>query len=361
MDCQRIETTEKVSLMVQAPPADRFPDYPISWYLFAPSTALRRGPLARDIFGRRLVAFRTASGRLAVLNARCSHLGADLGRGCVAGESLRCSFHHWEYGIDGRCTRIPVTADIPPTARQASYPVVERHGFVFVFNGSEPLFELPFFAGINAEEMVPARPFGTVLDCPWFMIGANAFDLQHFRAAHDRRLVGEPSVDCPAPFARRASGCFAVSGHSLQDRATRWFAGNEVEMSLTDWCGNLMFTTARFRRTCSYGMAVTEPLAAGGVDVKLIVFVPRSQTALGRLFVDPLNRFLRRLFIMRFLSFDVPRLNGARYNPYGLIDEDRHLADYLHWLAVVAHGTPWREETCRTNSAANESMRPRAG
>jgi phenylpropionate dioxygenase-like ring-hydroxylating dioxygenase large terminal subunit len=358
MDCQRIETTEKVSLMVQAPPADRFPAYPVSWYLFAPSIALRRGPLARDIFGQRLVAFRTASGRLAALDARCSHLGADLGRGCVAGEALRCSFHHWEYGIDGRCTHIPVTTDIPSTARQASYPVVERHGFVFVFNGPKPLFELPFFAGINAADMMPARPFGTVLNCPWYMIGSNAFDLQHFRAAHDRRLIGEPSVDCPAPFARRASGRFAVSGHSLQDRATRWFAGDEVEMSLTDWCGNLMFTTARFRRTCSYGMAVTEPLAAGGVDVKLIVFVPRSRSALGRLFVDPLNRFLRRLFIMRFLSSDVPRLNGARYNPYGLIDEDRHLAEYLHWLAVVSHGTPWQEETCRTNSAANESMRP---
>jgi phenylpropionate dioxygenase-like ring-hydroxylating dioxygenase large terminal subunit len=326
--------------MLQAPAADRFPAYPLSWYLFASSHVLRRGPFSRDVFGRRLVAFRTASGRVAVLDARCSHLGADLGKGCVAGEALRCSFHHWEYGTDGHCTRIPASADIPATARQASYPVIERHGFLFVFNAPKPLFELPFFAEVHPKDLVPARPFGAVLSCPWYAIGANAFDLQHFRAAHDRRLVGEPSVDCPAPFARRATGRFQVCGDSWQDRLTRWFAGDEVEMSITDWCGNLMFTTARFRRTCSYGMGVTEPLATGGVDVKLIVFVPRSAGPLGRILVDPFNRCLRRLFIMRFLSADAPRLNGLCYNPHGLIDADRHMAEYLHWLAAVSHGRP---------------------
>ncbi len=162
------------------------------------------------MLGRRLVAFRTASGRFAVLDAHCAHLGADLGGGCVVGESIRCPFHNWEYGTDGRCTRIPITTSIPITARQASYPVVERHGFVFVFNGPKPLFDLPFFDEVDENDLTPARPFGAVLACPWYMVGSNSFDVQHFRAAHDRRLASEPRVDCPAPFARgprRASPC----------------------------------------------------------------------------------------------------------------------------------------------------------
>ena len=114
-------------------------------------------------------------------------------------------------------------------------------------------------------------------------------------------------------------------------------------MSIIDWCGNLMFTTARFARTCSYGMIVTEPMAAGGVDVKLIVFVPRSRSLLGRMFVDPVNRWVRRLFIMRFLSSDVSRLNGVCYKPGGLIDEDCDLAEYLCWLAGVSQGAPERQ------------------
>jgi nitrite reductase/ring-hydroxylating ferredoxin subunit len=326
--------------MVQAPPADRFPEYPDSWYLFCAARQLRRGPVSRDLAGRRLVAFRTAGGRLAVMDARCGHLGADLGRGCVVGEAVRCPFHHWEYAADGRCVRVPAGGSAPAWARQACYPAEERHGFVFVFNAPEPRFPLPFFPGCRPEDFVPARPFGTTLDCPWFMVGANAFDLQHFRAAHDRRLAGEPRVDCPAPFARRASARFAVAGGSLQDRLTRRLAGDEVEMAITDWCGNLMFATATFRRTRSYGMVATEPLAGGGVAVRVVVFVPRGRTALGRLLADPLRLAVRRLFIKRFLASDAARLQGARYNPRGLIEADRDLADYFHWLAAVSHAAP---------------------
>ena len=325
---------------MQAPTADRFPAFPVSWYLFCPSITLRRGPVSRNIFGRRLVAFRTVSGRVAVLDAHCSHFGADLGGGSVVGEAVRCSFHQWEYAIDGRCTHIPRVGNIPSAARQASYPVVERHGHIFVFNGPEALFELPFFPGVTPDDMIAARPFAMSLACPWYLVGANFFDLQHFRGAHDRRVVSEPAVDTPAPFARRASACFRIEGDSLQDRLTRRFAGDMVEMSIVDWCGNMMFTTARFSRTCSYGMAVTEPIANGGVDVKLIVFVPRSHGPLGRMVADPLNRWVRRLFIMNFLSSDAWRLNGLCYSPHGLIDDDRHLAEYLQWLAIVSHGTP---------------------
>jgi hypothetical protein len=177
------------------------------------------------------------------------------------------------------------------------------------------------------------------------MVGSNAFDLQHFRAAHERRLADEPRVDCPAPFARRATARFSVSGDSLQDRLTRWFAGDEVEMSITDWCGNLLFATARFRRTCSFGLVATEPLAAG-VAVRVLVFVPRSRGLLGRMLLDPLHCSIRRFFIQKFLSSDASRLDGACYNPHGLIAEDHDLAEYFRWLSIVSHGIPADPSRC---------------
>lgn len=335
----------------QSPPD--FPSYPVSWYLFGRSSELRRKLHSRDIFGQRVVVFRKSDGSLTALNARCSHLGADLGRGCVVGDAIQCPFHQWEYDASGRCVRIPVAVEIPPTARQTTYPVIERHGFVFVFNGAEPNFDMPFFAGEDPKDFVAARPFGTVLDCPWYMIGANAFDLQHFRAAHDRYLVGDPKVDCPDQFARRATGRFRVSGNSLQDRVTRLVAGNEVEMSITDWCGNMMFATATFRRTRSNGMVITQPLGPNSVLVRVIVFVRRSRWALGRILRDPLHGAIRRQFIKRFLSADAARLEGVRFNPQGLIPFDRDLADYFRWLAVVSRGQTWpgdNLEVSRSNS-----------
>jgi phenylpropionate dioxygenase-like ring-hydroxylating dioxygenase large terminal subunit len=275
----------------------------------------------------------------------------------VVGESIQCPFHQWEYGPDGSCTRIPITPDIPATACQAVYPALERHGFVFVFNGPEAHFPLPFFPTARPEDFTPARPFGTVLDCPWYMVGANAFDLQHFRAAHDRRLVGEPVVECPDAFARRASARFAVAGCSLQDRVTRFFAGDEVEMAITDWCGNVMFAVATFRRSRSYGMVVTEPLASGKVLVRVIVFVPRSRTLPGRVVCDPLVRWVRRSFIKKFLSSDAARLDGARYNPHGLIDCDRDLAEYFRWLADVAHGRTSRDRPRRAGAEPDRDQK----
>ena len=325
--------------MLPAPAADRFARYPASWYLLGPSREVTGQPRSHSLLGRRLVAFRTSLGQVALLDAVCSHLGADLGRGCVVNDRLQCAFHHWQYAPDGRCLHIPAQEAIPAWARQTTYPVVERHGSVFFFNGPEPLFPLPFFDGCDPAEFSPARPFGSTLACPWYMIGANAFDLQHFRAAHDRRLTGTPTVDCPAPLARRAIGAFTVSGDSLQDRLTRFVAGDRVTMSITDWCGNLMFATATFRRTRSYGMVITEPTEKG-VIVRVIVFVPRSRGWLGRLVKDPIQRWIRRTMIMRFLAADAGLLDTARYNPQGLVEADRDLVDYFRWLSVVSHGRP---------------------
>lgn len=323
--------------MLRAPDAVDFPAIPVSWYLFGASHEVTHRPVAREILGRRLVAYRTSSGSVAILDARCSHLGADLGEGCVVDDRLQCPFHNWQYATDGQCVHIPAQKHIPSFARQRAYPVQERHGFIYFFNGAEPLFPLPFFEGCDPDAFTPARPFGTTLNCPWYLVGANAFDLQHFRAAHDRRLAETPTVECPAPFARRATGTFTVSGDTLQDRITRLVAGDRVTMSITDWCGNLMFATATFRRTRSHGMVITEPTETG-VLVRVIVFVPKSASWVGRTLKDPLHAWIRRYFIMRFLASDAARLNGARYNPLSLIEADRDLADYFRWLAVVSHG-----------------------
>lgn len=333
--------------MTAAPASDRFPKYPESWYWFCQSADLKHKPLSRELLGRRLAAFRTSSGQVTIMDATCSHFGADLGQGCVINDRLQCPFHHWEYDAAGQCRHIPAQKRIPSAAVQAVFPTVERHGSIFFFSGPKAHFSLPFYEGCDPDHFLASKPLGTHLTCPWYLIGANAFDLQHFRAAHDRRLLETPTVDCPAPFARRATGTFSVSGDSLQDRFTRVFAGERVTLSITDWCGNLMFATATFRRTRSYGMVATEPTERGAM-VRVIVFVPRSSTWVGRALIDPLHAYIRRFFIMRFLASDAVRLNGARYNPLGLIEADRDLADYFRWLSNVSHGEPAPSESPHT-------------
>ena len=63
--------------------------------------------------------FARRSGRLAILDARCSHLHADLGNGRVVGDTVQCPYHHWRYGGDGRCVHIPASREIPSFAPPA--------------------------------------------------------------------------------------------------------------------------------------------------------------------------------------------------------------------------------------------------
>jgi len=328
----------------RAPPDDRFPLYPTSWYLFCRSSDVGTRPFSKPFLGKHLVAYRTASGKLAVMDAKCSHLGSDLGAGKVIGDVIKCPFHDWEYGSDGRCTRIPAQREIPVFARQTCYPAEERNGLIFIFNDAVPSFPLPFFANCRPEELRPSRPFGTVLDCPWYVSGANAFDLQHFRAAHDRRLVSDPVTDQPSPHSFRALGVFAVEGHSIQDKITRKFAGDQVSLGITDWCGSLSFATAEFAHTSTYGLVAREPLPDGSVDVQVIVFARHSKNKAARLLFDPLQLEVRRYFIKTFLTADAIRLNGVSYEPDHLIEADRDMIQYYQWLAKTCHVASDKQE-----------------
>jgi phenylpropionate dioxygenase-like ring-hydroxylating dioxygenase large terminal subunit len=269
--------------------------------------------------------------------ARCAHLGASLGGGQVVGDCLQCPFHHWEYDVAGRCRRIPATAEIPSFARQWAFPAIERDGGVFFFNGAEPAFPLPFFDGRAAEELATARPFRLVLDCPWYMIGANGIDVQHFDATHDRELLAPPSVTHPTRFAHRALTRFRIAGRGWRDRLTRRLAGSEVAMDVTDWAGTLFFVQASFRRTRTFGRVSMLPLDENRTLLHVQVSVRRSRTLLGRLLFDPVNVRLRRYFIRKFLEPDIARSAGTHYDPRRLIAADRYLADYFAWLHAL-HG-----------------------
>lgn len=317
-----------------------FASLPASWYHFCSLDELRRGPVSIELGGREFVGYHAQSGRVAVLSGRCSHQGARLGHGIVRGERLVCPLHGWEYGPDGSCERIPAADAIPGFARQLSYPVEERGGYVFFFNRQQTRFALPFFDGFTPEQLLPAKPFELVAEAPWYLIGANGFDIQHFRMAHDRTLLGQPEVSSPSPFARRAVARFEVCGNSFQDRLTRLIAGPRVTMDITVWCGTLIFVRAEFPRTTSFGLFNVLPMDSNRTRGRVIVWVKRSRNALGRLWFDSLNAAIRRLFIKTFLRSDLPRIAGLRYQPGNLIAADAVLSEYFAWLENVSELLP---------------------
>ena len=303
---------------------------PPGWYFFCFRCDLVGKPAGMQLGADRYVGFLDAAGRTAVLNARCAHMGADLARGSVSQGRVQCPFHGWQYGSDGRCMNIPVGGAIPEFARQAAYPTAEHGGLVFFYNRPVAPYPMPFFDGVDARALIPARPFEFLLDAPWYIAGANAFDMQHFHCAHDRMLVGEPVVDCPADAARRIVATYAVTGPGWRDSLMRRFGGDRVTMSVTVWGGPLLLVTARTRGTTTYGLTSVKSLSKCSAVVQTIVWTPRHE-GIGAL-LDGANVRIRRSFIRAFLRSDVVAARGTRYTPGTLINADREMAGYFDWL-----------------------------
>jgi phenylpropionate dioxygenase-like ring-hydroxylating dioxygenase large terminal subunit len=75
----------------------------------------------------------------------CAHRGAALSEGWVQDDELRCAYHGWTYGPDGRCTAIPSRFGqvVPQRARIPSFAAREAYGIIWVCLAPEPKFGLP--------------------------------------------------------------------------------------------------------------------------------------------------------------------------------------------------------------------------
>ena len=104
-------------------------------------------PVKLRLLGEDLVAFKTSSGRIGVIDTYCPHRNANLYWGRNEDEGLRCVYHGWKFDIGGNCVDMP---NEPPTSRYAAkvhqnaYQAREKGGVVWVYMGPEALTpELP--------------------------------------------------------------------------------------------------------------------------------------------------------------------------------------------------------------------------
>jgi 3-ketosteroid 9alpha-monooxygenase subunit A len=177
-----------------------FTPYPRGWFRALYSSELDPGQVKRlEILGRELVAFRTESGAAAITDPHCPHLGAHLGHGgVVTGEALRCPFHHWEFGADGGCRKIPYAKRIPPTAKLRTWPTAERNGMVMVWNhtgGGDPGFEVPELSELADSDWLPVDVRNWRVRGNWLDMNENCVDGAHFRFIHGTDAIPETTAE----------------------------------------------------------------------------------------------------------------------------------------------------------------------
>ncbi|HAD58813.1 MAG TPA: hypothetical protein DCG12_06190 [Planctomycetaceae bacterium] len=320
---------------LQSPDISEFSEFPASWYRLCSSDAVRGKPFARDVFDRRLVAYRDQTGDVVVMDAICSHLGADLGLGNVVGDCIECPFHGWKYGSDGRCREVPCATSPPDFAAQRVFPCEERHGSVYFFNGPEPTFPLPFFLDEAPQDYCSIDPRGFTAPCSWYMVNAHAFDVQHFLSVHGRRLLEPLEVDTPAPFARRSSYLAEVLGENYYDRILRWVINDRVRITLTIWGGTFAVVTGDFGKRKSRFFVISEPLSDGHTRCEVLVFTPRISSRIVGPVAERLMLHIRRWLTTAYLRDENSGLGSPSYNPLSLTENDHEMVKYFQWAAKL--------------------------
>ena len=107
-----------------------------AWYVAGWSHDLPAAqPLALTLLGDPVVLWRDAGGQAHAFEDRCVHRLAPLSLGRCEGDHLRCMYHGLLFGTDGRVVEIPGQDLVPSQARVRTYPLVERHDWLWVWPG----------------------------------------------------------------------------------------------------------------------------------------------------------------------------------------------------------------------------------
>lgn len=173
--------------------------FPRGWFMVAAVDELQDGkPLPLRFFGQEFALYRGKSGKLVLLDAYCPHMGTHLARnttsytvrdGQIEGDAIRCPYHAWRFGPDGKCDHIPYyNGAIPKAAAVRSWPVVEAMGCIYVWydaEGGAADYEPPAFAEWNDPQWVrwQVDHLGTIACHPQEIID-NIADLTHLGPIH---------------------------------------------------------------------------------------------------------------------------------------------------------------------------------
>ena len=144
-------------------------------------------PVRVRLLGEDLIAFRTGSNKVGLVQNSCPHRGASLFYGRNEDEALTCVYHGWKFGIDGSCLDMPTE---PPEStfkdrvRAVTYPCVERNGVIWTYMGERstppPLPDLE-------PNLIPGEGYQVrqiMRECNWVQALEGDVDTSHFGFLH---------------------------------------------------------------------------------------------------------------------------------------------------------------------------------
>jgi nitrite reductase/ring-hydroxylating ferredoxin subunit len=183
-------------------------------------------PVKLRLLGEDLVAFRTTSGRIGVIDTYCPHRNANLYWGRNEAEGLRCVYHGWKFDVDGACVDMPnepSSSRYAEKVKQPAYQATERGGVIWVYMGpAELTLELP---GLEWTVVPESHRMATkrVQECSYLQNLEGEIDSSHVSFLHrnfDRTSREGPAIDLdqhPVFFVKETDYGMAISARREAD------------------------------------------------------------------------------------------------------------------------------------------------
>jgi len=176
-----------------------------AWYVAASADEVGRAPLARLLLNEPIVLYRRENGIPVALEDRCCHRRAPLSKGKVIGDRLQCGYHGFTFDATGACVAIP-GQDRLPSIGVRSYPLVERHGFLWIWMGNaanpDPS-RIPDFKENIAPGWWPTRVLLPIKG-HYQLVVENLLDLSHVAFVHGE-TIGTDDTKATLEFDRGAN------------------------------------------------------------------------------------------------------------------------------------------------------------
>lgn len=244
------------------------------WYCTAFGHELKKdAPLARTILNEAVVMYRRSDGAPVAFEDRCCHRRAPLSLGKVEGDCLRCNYHGFLYDATGKLVWVPGQDRFPPGSQLRTFPVVEKHGWVWIWMGDPALADATAAPSYDKHDDPGWASYGELIPIKanYFLMVDNLLDLSHLAFLH------APTIGSPED----------VTPDLVWERGERWVKGVRIARNLSPSPSNLQQGfDCRFDRT---QVMLFEPPSNVTIDI--------IQNEHGKAYGDPSSRMNRHIVI----------------------------------------------------------------
>jgi phenylpropionate dioxygenase-like ring-hydroxylating dioxygenase large terminal subunit len=171
------------------------------WYVAGRSEDFTRELKPLRLFAQDIVFYRKADGMPVALEDACPHRKLPLSKGKIQGDTVVCGYHGLTFDGSGTCVAAP-TQDgaVPKRARVASYPVIERYGFVWIWPGNAEAADPGMLIDIpnhDSPNWGKTRRGALDIACNYLWVVDNLLDPSHVAWVHLTSFAGGGTDNAP--------------------------------------------------------------------------------------------------------------------------------------------------------------------